>query len=235
MTIGRKLVYVAVLWVVLLLGLSGVILVAFDRMAASQRRAESATQFTKGVLELNLLAHDLLEGRGPRAAQQWRSRHASLESLLAGLDGPTSAMQEILTGARSEVSDLELFFTQLIEAREVSRQSDNGLARAEYERLLASQLLAKSHSLASLASRLSSLSAADAARTADRARLLMLILAAAATALSAGALAQVAISINRRIRRLREGTQIVGNGNLDYRVDLPGRDEIGVLPAPSTG
>ena len=82
MTIGRKLVYVAVLWVVLLGGLSGVILVAFDRMAASQRRAESVTLFTKGVLELNLLAYDFLEGPGARVTQQWQGRHASLESLL---------------------------------------------------------------------------------------------------------------------------------------------------------
>ncbi|MBI4619986.1 MAG: PAS domain S-box protein, partial [Desulfobacterales bacterium] len=99
----------------------------------------------------------------------------------------------------------------------------------ELEERLAGQLLAKSQAMVSDAFQLSVQSQAMIVIAQQRAASLITIFITLIIAIMAAVSFMFGRSVAKPIGKLHEGTEIIGAGNLNYRVGTPAKDEIGQL------
>ena len=239
MTIRKKLLVLTLVPVGLVLVLGATLFATFAEAGRSRRNALAAQEVVEGVFEQNVLCYEYLQHRSQRAHLQWQQKHASLRKLLWELDFQPADERESLAAARMVYQDIESLFAQLTPEQEDQQEDQqagqqdgpkpDGPVFRRFQQRLASQLLAKSHALVSRLSRLTHASNARARAVERRTKLLVVALAAVVAILVAAASLRIGRGITRSIAGLREGTEVVGAGNLDHRIGYQAQDEIGAL------
>lgn len=202
---------------------------SFD-FAVEKNRTSS--QISVLLFERRLLLDEYLIYNAERPHQQWVAETNNLvafvktQSVRFSKDYEKQAIDSILkTSDSSREKFLEL--VALFKAKNIS-SADSETTSKEQEARLLGQLINLSQEGNDAANRLSTLSSAD-------------IVAAQKTIVYSGAgcllvllLVSLAISyiwrgIARQIVKLHEGTEIIGEGNLDYKVGTKTKDELGQL------
>ncbi|MFO7459530.1 MAG: HAMP domain-containing protein, partial [Desulfatiglandales bacterium] len=136
---------------------------------------------------------------------------------------------QILQSIRRSVELMKGSFLKLVSNHErYGSAQDNGLIR-EVENRLAGRLLVWSRDVVSDASYLESLVDEQLAATQRTISFLILALIAGTTLFLTVILMGITRNITASLGRLRKGTEVIGAGNLDYRVAMPRKDEIGEL------
>jgi PAS domain S-box-containing protein len=227
--IRDKLRLAALLPIVLAMVIAWILIVTADKLNRVMDRGRTAQGLVQGVFELNILTYEFLEDRESRAREQWLQRHRSLGELLSKVEAPKPEDAEIVRGAMGRHREMGELFLQIAPEDESKQRAGSEAKPQELDRRLQRRLFASSHALMSLASRL--VASTDAFRVATRqqGQILVLISVIALGAVLVVVLTLVARSVTRPIARLHEGTEIVGHGNLDYRLGDKTEDEIGEL------
>ncbi len=195
------------------------------------RQERVIDHITTGIFELNNLANDYLLSPGERALSQWRQRYDSLSILIRSEEFRASGDQLLVAEVQANHERSQTIFERLRRLRENDRDGEakaNPKAAGLEQRLTAhfletlqimicdiERLMTASHRRFDIVSR-------NAAIT------LALLLLATAAIITLGSLL-ISRSIIKPIARLREGTEMVGAGNLHYRIGAAGTDEIGTL------
>ena len=230
MTIKAKLFSISVLPAVLALLTSGVVVIAARNVGRVREKQMLAHEIMRGVFELDLLAYQYLQHPSQRAEKQWRQRHLSLMKLLVGLDFPRPEDRTALQQTRAGHHALGALFTDLVARHQPSPNSaGNGDLARELEQRLTSQFLARSHALVSQASRLASASNDHAATIEFHARWLVFLLVGSMAVVVAAVATWTSRSIFKPIEALRQGTEAIGSGNMEYKLEHDTGDEIGQL------
>ncbi len=231
MKITTRLWISAISSIGLVLGLGLVTYLLDQRVERAIEESRAAAELSEAVSQLDILLFDFLLNPGERAREQWQRRHGSIGELLARSREPNSAGQEaVYRNLRENHATLRAVFSQLISNHEEQRSTgrETRLAREIRERLTG-QLLISSQEMASGAMQLaeSSHKKLEAAGRTDRWSVMGFALVIGA--LLAATSGVVTRSIVKPIAKLREGTEIIGTGNLDYRISADAKDEIGDL------
>ncbi len=233
MNIKNKLYISAGISIVLVVVLLSAILVTSGKIAEENKKHQLLMDVYESVSELDIVTYDYLLHREERMEHQWNMKHDSLGEILDGL-----AEEEGLKSIRAEYETLGNLFSQVTENyREKQKSIQEGASQEKIDAItglgerLVAQLLITSHSIITDASRLAEeahIEATEAQRVASNLTvILMIILAITVTTSSL----LVARSISKPLDELTKGTEIIGKGDLEHKVGVTSKDELGELAA----
>ncbi|MEE9594702.1 MAG: ATP-binding protein [Candidatus Hydrothermarchaeales archaeon] len=229
MKIKDRLYLATAITIVLVVILSSAVFLASGKIAEENKKHHLAMEVQRGIFELNFVAHEYLLFREERMIEQWYLRYNSM----GGIIGEESAKS--LHADYIALDDLFLQLTENYERRqkliqEGASEEDISAILALEERL-AAQLLIKSQSLSTSAANIASEADINTLRLRESTNNLILILITLLTITVATSSFVVAKSIAGPIKKLMDGTEIVGKGDLYHKIDVKSNDEIGALAA----
>lgn len=173
--------------------------------------------------ELRFMTFDYLLYKPERAKQQWQIKYKSLGQLLAPEEHLKHKYSEeehaILDRMAENHKDLGSVFSQLTQA---------GISE-ELKTQLVSQLLIKSQDMISSASQLSDSANKRINDSQTRANYLNTVFLILLLVVSLLTVYIIFVAILRPLTKLHEGTEKIGQGNLDFKVGITAGDEIGQL------
>jgi len=200
-------------------------------MNEASRKAGIAAEVVKGVVELKILISEYLLHPGDRSLIQLRSRYDFVTKRLTGgyFRSPDEKIpaDEILKNLKR----IKTVFTKItIDMRKKQQpgKQESAISRALQDRLEA-ELLVKAQAAVSLVFPLQQKIQAELVTTQKRATLLTILLLLTLIAVIVAISLWINRSIVRPIGKLEEDIQIIGSGNLDYKVGTTSKDEIGRL------
>ncbi len=230
MRIRTKLI-IAVGLVVAAAVAAGLVLFWSDsRVDGALRQRQEAHEIAHGVFELNLLTDDYLLTRGERVREQWRIKQEDMARLLGGIEVESAEEIELLDALRADNREIAIIFSDLVAnyQRRLSGEVEPGLSQ-EKEDMLVGTLLAGAEAMLSDANRLDALAWRRASSAQNTAGVLQMTL----IALILGAVTAFSLlvlrSIVKPVSELKRGTEAIAAGDLDYRVGIQSRDELGDL------
>lgn len=206
-------------------------------LAWTSRQVHEATEqssvihdVVRGVFELNIVTNDYLLHHEERAQAQWELRHASLAQLLTGIEAHDPEEEEILGRVIQEHAQLQPLFSQLVtdyERRDLTEEE--AALSLDLERRLVSQLLVKAQIMVANTFRLEEAVRARVESAQRRSNFLLMALTLPVLAVIISIIVLASNRIVAGITKLRQGTEIIGAGDLDYQVDVGSQDELGDL------
>ena len=191
-------------------------------------RDEIGHDIVRGVFELTSLTSDYLLHFEKRAQAQWKQRHESLGWLLQEPSFRGGGEALTLATLRAHHAELGEVFARLV-AGHVTRRVDEGQANLSLalEQRLVTKLLTKAQTIVAEANELASLSEANSREVVRRTSWLVLVLSASIVVVIGGTWILIVQRVVRPLGELHRGIQILGEGDLDYRIDAIRRDEFG--------
>ncbi|SFU31725.1 ATP-binding protein [Pseudoduganella namucuonensis] len=214
-----------------------VALIVLVLLSTSQRvqrelvKNETAGEVLNAVTALRYLTQEYVLRHEERSEAQWQLRSASLAKLLGETEafGEREEMQ-ILAGLRRTHASLDKLFDVLVAQQAKGQQGAPERAVAvEFESRLSGQIANKVQLMIVDALRLSELSRRELLAAQQRASVAVVLFGVLVMLVVLGTALAGFRSVARPLLRLREGTALVGAGNLDFRLNLTARDEIGDL------
>jgi len=230
MRIATKLNLAA--WAPVLMALiSGCALFASSRVVEEARaKSLTARQIIDGTNELNSLAGAYLLYHEERPRLQFVQQHEAIARLVAATRFRDRRQQELLNGIGQNSRLMKDSFLRLVANHERRGDSTGGNALAgEAEERLAGQILTRSRAVLSEALRLESLIDEEITAAQRRVSALILFLIVVVTFPLTVVLIRMARNIASSLRTLRRGAELIGAGQLDHRIALAARDELGEL------
>jgi len=191
--------------------------VGFNKVAEENKRELSAQEIHQTVAELNILMFEYHHHGEERMLEQWNLRYDATVKIIEAEGGEWQIL-------KSKYSDLKEIFLQLVSSHE---KEDN----SELEERFVSQFLQVSQVIisdTSLVAKEAYNNAIEAQKTANTS--MMIGLGFLFTALM-GVSFYTARRITKPLKKLVKGAGIIGEGKLDYKIDIKSRDEIGELAA----
>ncbi len=192
---------------------------------------ERAGEILKGVTALRYLTLEYVSRHDERPYAQWQLSYASLSRLLASRTQFSDAGERDITGdLRHTHQGLGGLFAEL-----AANYEDNDPAGAanpvldELQARLVGQITNKTQAMISGALSLSERSRTGVLEAQRRAGVAGAAFAGVAALMFATMMYQMLRSVAGPLGKLREGTEIVGAGHLDHRLNISSRDEIGEL------
>ena len=225
----RTRLWIGVAMLMLVLAAAGVVIaLTFQQVRRAARERDAAHSVVEGLFELNILTHDFAMRPGERARVQWSSKHAAIAAILEGLDPRSPSCRADIEKMRGDHKSIRELFARLA-ADEAGGTGREGKTHERSRETLVTQLLMRSHEMVGAASRLSRHSEEELAGIWQRFSWAMMASLMTIAVVMAGVSFWVNRSLVRPVSQLRKGTDIVGTGNLDFRVGTDARDEIGEL------
>ncbi len=194
------------------------------------RENRTINQVVRAVFGLNILINDYLFDQSDRAKKQWHLRYNSLSKLIRNFDLNTRKDSLLLEEIEGHNGILKSIFSQL--TTEYKSMDDNEEAifrKAELRERLADKLITKSQAMVSAAEQLLESTSQRVISIQQDTSLFVMILIVIAMLLIALNSMYMGRSILKPILNLQKGTQIIGKGNLDHKLELPIENEIGEL------
>jgi len=218
--------------IILVVILFSLVLVTSGRTARGIEKDELLDNVRMGVSELDIITYDYLLHREKRMEQQWNSKYNSLAEIL------DEAEEETVKLIRADYTALGDLFSQVTTnykerqslIQEGASQERIDAAIGLEERLVA-QLLIASHSVITDAARLAEGAHAEVREAQRLATNLTLILMAILAITVTTSSLLVARSISKPLDALTKGAEIIGKGNLEHKVKIKTKDELGQLAA----
>ena len=229
MTVRTKFRWLFLLGTIVLLSLSAYLYDHNQRWKTEIERNELINSIVEGVFELSILNNEFQVRREDRISQQWDSRHASLTNLLlvAGQRFADSPDRLLINRLRAEQAAFRAVFLQISS----SLKGGQNLGGGQPLNLIAalnSQMSQQALEMVGITDQLLANSLASMISAQRRVNLLAVALALtlAAFGIATGVIAR---NLLRSVRSLTEGALEFGRGNLDHRIRVGKRDELGLL------
>jgi len=213
-----------------------VVMVAFLLRTTQQVEHElagnqAASNILNAATALRYLTLEYVLHHEERALSQWRLRYASLSQLLASRTELTSTEeQEIVGEMRAVHESVDVLFNQLVTAHQ-ERAADAGPSAVleELETRLTGRMTNKTQAMITGALKLSERSRAGVLAAQRQASVAVAAFGGVVVLIVAATLYMAFRSIARPLARLRDGTATVGAGDLEFRLNITTKDEIGDL------
>lgn len=222
MKIKTKLRIVAILPVGFFLIVGLVLFLTSQQVNKVKEQADISDALIKDMFELDLLLHEYLLYHGERSQTQWQLKHDSIGKILTAVEFKDTEGQSFLEDIRRDFQEIKVLFSRLIATAGIA-------ASAELHDRLVGQILIKTRTMVSDTKQLSVLSHAKVITIQRRADLLIIVLLVILSVVMVVALFLIGDGVARHISKLHEGAEIIGSGNLDYKVGIDTKDEIGQL------
>jgi len=198
-------------------------------MAGVQETGDIVRRIRNSIAEINTLVHTYALYHEERPRQQLLAEHDKLMSLISAIKVRDPEQQRLLTDLGANSGFMKETFLRLVSVHENTVSSgSSGLSAEAHDRLLG-QLLVRYSEMDAAASRLRRLVDDGIRETQAWTTALIFIVMAGTTIPLMIGLFLMMRSTSASLAVLRRGTEVVGAGNLDYRISLSGRDELAEL------
>jgi len=195
--------------------------------AESQR--SQANEIVRNIMDIRLLTFDYALHHEERARLQWEYRYKALAKLLSKIDSSSPKNKVLLGEIRQNYQDINDLFLSIVHNTRLSPQGANVAANEELTTRLTEQLLTKSQEMIAGALSVSESNDMSLKVAQKRATIFILLI----SILMCFLIINIYILFRRRIirplERLQKGTVQIAEGDLSYRVDSKGHDEIAEL------
>jgi PAS domain S-box-containing protein len=185
-------------------------------------------EIQKAIFERTSLRDEYLQYREERAKIAWQKKTEYAEKVMGLVSErfKDDMSKAILNEMRRNYESTVAIFSKIVENRERKdlNEEEKALSR-EYENRLYSQILLKSHALSETTQRLLELSRRKSEKELKKANVFTFILVVALMIATLTNSALLNRLLKKRLETIRKGTKIIGDGNLDYRIDLRSKDE----------
>ncbi len=212
--------------------LCGIIFFTVQDMNETIEKNRIANEIVKDVFELDIVSHDYVMYHEERAKTQWQLKHDSIVMLLTQASEKFKDPEEqaIVTNLFTNHESIDSIFSQLVSNYENENLSGEESATfLELEERLTSQLMVNAQTMVSSASQLGAVTRAAVVTDQQRINLLTTGFIVLMGAVIATLLFWVSRDILKPIIQFRKGTEIIAKGDLDYKIGITKRDEIGDL------
>lgn len=192
---------------------------------------EQAGEVMRAVTALRYLSMEYALHHEERTRSQWQLRSASLSKFLASRTefAATEEAEIIDDLGRNQESVGKLFTLLATNHRELENNKERSEVLVELESRLSGQITNKTQTMISDALDLSERSRRAVLDAQQRANVAVITFGGLVILVVAATILITLRSVTRPLEKLREGTTIVGAGNLDFVLGLHSKDEIGEL------
>jgi PAS domain S-box-containing protein len=229
MSISSKLKIAALVPGLLALVIGLAFLFSYRVLDRAREEGQRTKQLISSMNELNSLARYFILHHEDRPRRQFLSEHDSMMKLIGSLRFRDKTQQKILEGIRHNSESLMKAFLRLVAVYEGPAPAESYALSSEAEERLEGRILTASRDLVSNALRLEVLIDGEIATTQRRVSWLVLFVLLGTSVPLTFVLIRIMRRISESLAILRQGTEAVGAGHLDYRIGIAARDEIGDL------
>jgi len=230
MKIKDKLYFSTLISIILGIIFVYLLLITSNVVVQKNQELQLAEDISNSVSELNIITYEYLLRREKQMEEQWDVKYNSGAKIIRKAD--KEKIQNI-SGNYVELGRLFLQVTRgykktqsFIQAEVPQEKID--LTILQEERLV-TQLLINSQLIISESSKLSEKSLQEITQTQELINTLALILMIIITMIITSTSLITVRSISKPLDKLTKGTEIIGKGNLEYKIDVKSKDEIGEL------
>jgi len=232
--IRNRLYISAAISIVLAIILVVTVVLSSNKVTQEMEKQSLAMDMNTAVLELDIVTHEYLLYRENRMEQQWFLRYKSMEEVLEEAARNIRLPLSMLT---SYTTLYDSFSQVTANSKEIQRLTQEGAPQQdidialEVEERLVAQLLITSHSIITDASGLAEeahTKVTEAQRLTSNLTLALMIFLAITVGSSS---LLVARSISKPLDKLTKGAEIIGKGDLEHKVRVKTKDELGKLAA----
>ena len=232
MRVATRLKFSSYLSIGVLVVLIPALVWSFNALKTAKDNDLLADEILRNVFERTALRDDYLIYHSERAKSQWHAKMETIDRLLgkASVRLTNAADREILAEMRQNFDATVAIFSRLEKNTVNMGTADGKISYTdELQKRLTSQIMLKAYGLFEASSHLNYTTKARVENTYKRfiaLTFLLVVLMAVATILNSTFINRILAS---RLAALREGAVIIGSGNLDYRIDITGDDELADL------
>ena len=238
MKIKTSLLVLCAVFFVSIAVVGSVMLRTFAEMNRAIRGSNNAVEMMRGVFELEILTYEYLMYHEERMQRQWALRHESLGKILEAM-GKEERAPELVSSLESIARDYDVVGDLLSQVQgtfaERKRLAEEGRPQGEMdlslalERRLTAQVLVGSQRIAGNARRFSALIQERIARLQRTASVVVLFSVVAFGILSLCISVATVRGITRPLNELVKGAEAIGRGDLQHKIELRTRNEMGQL------
>lgn len=233
MQVKRRLHINIIVLVIMTAMASLMIAVTLVRVVRARGESKIADEIAVSAFERNIFGTDYLRTGSERSRAQWITKSDQINALLKSASDTFNPDDrktiDNLTSSNQAITNL---FYGIVENRETSGSDPESVARAhETEDRLVRLLTSRLYDYLLNVRTLSNATAGRLSSTMTFAGLGIIGLLAVVTIAAAINSWTLVRTIGKRIAKLSRGAAIIGEGNLDYRIDIQGRDEFAGLAA----
>jgi len=229
MTIRTRLMLGAIICIGLASFLAAFLILTARQVSEANEENTLAGKLAEGISELQILTSDYVLQYESRAETQWYQKHDSIKELL--VVGENTEGKVIYDSISQQHEHIKNSFTQLtMLTKEKQRPGSEGTGLyEELENRLMGQLLIKLQMMGSDAHELQLLTQTKLDAAQRRIIFSVIGFASVVGAVIAVVILWIRRSVLSPLGKVQAGTEIIGSGELDYRLGLTTRDEIGQL------
>ncbi|HXC92850.1 MAG TPA: ATP-binding protein [Geobacteraceae bacterium] len=199
------------------------------------RDLDAVYKMRRIAFERILLRDEYLLFQEERSGKQWKAKSEALRNLFeqAGPRFDSDEDRTLLENARKDFDASYSGFSKIIEKRMQKDSTHNMVVFSDAEQRQISQVFLKAHSLTDNINRLHESIQQKSTTARDRgAFIVILVICGGIVAIIINS-AVIRRTLVKRITALSKGVEIIGSGNLDYRIAAEGNDELSVLAEAS--
>ena len=228
MLIRTKLKIVIYLCILLAAMSSVTVFYSLRNMEQKLDERRNINDMVRGIFDLTVLTDEYLLYHEKRPLAQWNRQYNALAGLIE-MRAPEPSHRAYLVNLEDEYKDVKKLFSRLIAASNNPPFPDNVELSHRLKSHLQSQILTKNHELVTRADRIEKMVERELLTGQMKTGRLMLGIIAAVCTAVIGLILFVRKDIVRPFEKLNEGVKSISEGNLQVRIGIKARDEIGEL------
>ena len=201
----------------------------FRQTDKAEEEIHTSSEILTGVFALNILTSEYLLYHGKRTRAQWDSKHESIQRLLSELEYKNPEDQLIISSIQDHHLATKPLFYQLVSSYESQNFNSDSTIKEQVRRRIISLLLVESQEMVSIATRLRDRSYTKSSLVQRRTVVWTVVLIVLLGAVMAADLLFISTNILKPLHKFHKGAEIIGTGNLDFRVKIESNDEVGQL------
>jgi len=229
MTIRSKLILSVIFFGIITFVVAITLIVTFRQANEMIARETTTERLLLEAHELSELSNDYILFREKRQAVQWETKYNSMTALLAQLRANRPEEQILLDSVAANQKRLKEIFNDVRATVETGSVATQRGGNIEFLQLSWSRLTVQTQGMILDASQLAHLIREDRREVRYRNTLLVIAMVGVLIVFILVNYLLIYWRVLRSVAALREGTKIIGSGNLDYRIEEISRDEIGDL------
>jgi len=206
-----------------------IIIVEFKQLHKAARELRFVDTIMQSVFELNLAGHEFLLHQEKRPKAQWDITYQALIRLLDEKNPLSNNRQSMLIRLREDLALAQTRFAEFASRQTSSSAFSEGDPSRKIQTRLQNQLILQTQRMLSHATQLKHQIEDELFATQRYTNGIIITLIVASTLLSIIIGYLISRSIIVPVKALLQGTEIIGSGNLEFRLEMDRRDEIGQL------
>ena len=235
MKVKNRLYISAGILIILVTVLISAIFIISNQITKENKRYKIVHNVHLAVSELAIITYEYLIHHEKRMEQQWNSRYDSVVEIMekAAAEEESKELIELISVDYTTLGNL--FQQVTANYKKGQKLIQEGASRGKIDNVilveerLVAQLLIESQSIITDAYRMENKAHSSTAKAQELAKNLTLISVIILAAIITTTSLLIARSISKPLDVLIKGTEIIGKGDLEHKVDIKSRDEMGQL------